>query len=188
VTREKKFDSVAKSSAIAVLEDELKIRSNVYAEYIAHGGKADCEEEFYLDALKMAIAALREQDALLAEINGMCHLCRHYNYGIGYKPCDNCDGGNNFEWRGAQAVTDGHQLEPVTNRNGLNHIESDTVKGCEYCRDSKDIYEIRSLLHDSYNTDVYISENSLVFDIGCHSYGTAAIKFCPMCGRRLEEV
>ena len=61
MTREKKFDSVAKSSAIAVLEDELKIRSDVYAEYIAHGGKTDCGEEFYLDTLNMAIAALREQ-------------------------------------------------------------------------------------------------------------------------------
>ena len=65
MTREKKFGSVAKSSAIAVLEDELKIRSNVYAEYIAHGGKADCGEEFYLDALKMAIAALKEQSKVV---------------------------------------------------------------------------------------------------------------------------
>ena len=30
-------------------------------EHLAHGGKADCGEEFYLDALYMAIAALREQ-------------------------------------------------------------------------------------------------------------------------------
>lgn len=67
-------------------------------------------------------------------------------------------------------------------------VDSDQFEGCEYCRDSKDIYETVSLLHDSYNTYVYISENSLVVDIGCHSYGTAAIKFCPMCGRRLEEV
>lgn len=43
-------------------------------------------------------------------------------------------------------------------------------------------------MHDSYNTDVYISNDALVFDIGCHSFGTAKIKFCPMCGRRLEEV
>ena len=55
-----------------------------------------------IDAMDMGIAALREQDALLAEIKGMCHLCRHYNHGIGYKPCDNCDGGHNFEWRGAK--------------------------------------------------------------------------------------
>ena len=61
-------------------------------------------------------------------------------------------------------------------------------KGCEYCTDSKSIYEIKSKLHDSYNTDVYISETALVVDIGCHSFGTAGVKFCPMCGRRLEEV
>lgn len=92
------------------------------------------------------------------------------------------------------AVAALRERETVTNRNGFNCTESNTVKvvdsdqfdGCEYCRDSKDIYEIRSPLHDSYNTDVYISENSLVMDIGCHSYGTVAIKFCPMCGRRLE--
>jgi hypothetical protein len=56
-------------------------------------------------AVDMAFEALRGQDALMAEIKGMCHLCRHYNYGIGYKPCDNCDGGHNFEWRGAKEDT-----------------------------------------------------------------------------------
>lgn len=33
-------------------------------------------------------------------------------------------------------------------------------KGCEYCTDSKNIYEIKSPLHDSYNTDVYISRRN----------------------------
>lgn len=86
MTREKKFDSVAKSSAIAVFEDELKLRSHVYAEYLAHGGKADCGEEFYLDALDMAIAALREQTVTdghqlsakdkMLESNRACTGCR----------------------------------------------------------------------------------------------------------------
>ena len=58
---------------------------------------------------------------------------------------------------------------------------------CEYCHDSKNIYEIKSELHDSMNTEIYISGNMLVVDIGCHSYGTAEIKFCPMCGRKLME-
>lgn len=66
--------------------------------------------------------------------------------------------------------------------------QEERSKGCEYCADCKSIYEIKSPLHDSYNTDVYISENALLVDIGCHSFGTAAIEFCPMCGRRLEEV
>ena len=66
--------------------------------------------------------------------------------------------------------------------------QKERSKGCEYCTDSKSMYEIKSKLHDSYNTDVYISETALVVDIGCHSFGTAGVKFCPMCGRRLEEV
>ena len=58
---------------------------------------------------------------------------------------------------------------------------------CEYCHESKSIYEIKSKLHDSMNTEIYITGESLVVDIGCHSYGTAEIKFCPMCGRNLKE-
>lgn len=133
----------------------------------------------YSEALSVAIAALREQD--------------HFRE-VTKLPCDSCDyGGKHLEAPPCN-MCPAHPKEPVTNRNGLNCIESEAIKvvesdqfdGCEYCRDSKDIYEIRSPLHDSYNTDVYISENSLVMDIGCHSYGTVAIKFCPMCGRRLE--
>ena len=51
----------------------------------------------------------------------------------------------------------------------------------------QNIYEIKSKLHDSMNTEIYITGESLVVDIGCHSYGTAEIKFCPMCGRNLKE-
>lgn len=61
MTKRKRFDSTARDSAIAVFEDELKMRSDGYVEHLSHGGKADCGEEFYLDALYMAIAALREQ-------------------------------------------------------------------------------------------------------------------------------
>lgn len=61
MTKRKRFDAVARTSAIAVFEDELKTRSDGYVEHLAHGGKADCGEEFYLDALYMAISALREQ-------------------------------------------------------------------------------------------------------------------------------
>ena len=65
--------------------------------------------------------------------------------------------------------------------------QDERSKGCEYCTDSKNIYEIKSPLHDSYNTYVYISEDALIVDIGCHSYGASKIKFCPMCGRKLED-
>ena len=75
---------------------------------------------------------------------------------------------------------------------GLSVAESalqeriDREKGCEYCKESKDIYQVKSELHDSMNEDVYVSGDALVVDIGCHSYGTAEIRFCPMCGRKLK--
>ena len=61
------------------------------------------------------------------------------------------------------------------------------MKPCEYCHESKSIYEIKSKLHDSMNTEIYITGERLVVDIGCHSYGTAEIKFFPMRGRNLRS-
>ena len=61
------------------------------------------------------------------------------------------------------------------------------LDGCEYCNDNKSVYYHGSGIHDSMDEDVYVSGNNLVVDIGCHSYGTAEIKFCPMCGRRLPQ-
>ena len=58
---------------------------------------------------------------------------------------------------------------------------------CEYCNKSKNIYEIKSKLHDSMNTEIYITRESLVVDIIYHSYGTADIKFRLMFGRNLKE-
>lgn len=58
---------------------------------------------------------------------------------------------------------------------------------CEYCNKSKNIYEIKSKLHDSINTEIYITGESLVVDIIYHSYGTADIKFRLMFGRNLKE-
>lgn len=55
-----------------------------------------------IDSLDMAIAALKDYDALMAEIKGMCFLCRHYNSGKGNELCECCDDEDNFEWRGAQ--------------------------------------------------------------------------------------
>ncbi len=64
------------------------------------------EEIYFTDewvqAYEMAIAALRERDALLAEIKDMCWLCRHYKNGNGGEKCVNCCDEDNFEWRGAQ--------------------------------------------------------------------------------------
>ena len=63
--------------------------------------------------------------------------------------------------------------------------QEERERGCEYCTDSKNIYHLKSGIHDSMDEDVYISGNALVVDIGCHSYGSSVINFCPMCGRRL---
>lgn len=52
-------------------------------------------------ALSMAIAALRDVDALLDEIKDMCFLCRHWNSGTGHEECKDCGDAENFEWRGA---------------------------------------------------------------------------------------
>ena len=61
---------------------------------------------------EMAVEALRERDALMAEIKDMCFLRRHYNSGKGNELCECCDDEDNFEWRGAQD----------------NRLESDTDK------------------------------------------------------------
>lgn len=65
--------------------------------------------------------------------------------------------------------------------------QEERERGCEYCTDNKNIYHLSSGIHDSMDEDVYISGNALVVDIGCHSYGSSVIKFCPMCGRRLPQ-
>ena len=58
---------------------------------------------------------------------------------------------------------------------------------CEYCNESKNIYEIESKLHDSMNTEIYITGESLVVDIIYHPYGTAEIKLHMVFGRNLKE-
>ena len=58
---------------------------------------------------------------------------------------------------------------------------------CEYYNESKNIHEIKSKLHDSMNTEIYITGESLVVDIIYHSYGTADIKLHLMFGRNLKE-
>lgn len=94
------------------------------------------------------------------------------------------------EWVGAyeMAISALREQSLGNEKQATETSDKKTSEGCEYCTDSENIYEIKSPIHDSYNTDVYISEDALIVDIGCHSYGASKIKFCPMCGRRLEEV
>lgn len=65
--------------------------------------------------------------------------------------------------------------------------EEERENGCEYCADSENLYHHSSELHSSMDENVYISGNDLVVDIGCHSYGSSTIKYCPMCGRKLPQ-
>lgn len=80
--------------------------------------------------------------------------------------------------------SDALNIADVLIAHGVTVQEHD---GCEYCKHSESVYHNSSGIHDSMDEDVYISGNNIVVDIGCHSYGTAEIKFCPMCGRELPK-
>lgn len=80
--------------------------------------------------------------------------------------------------------SDALNIADVLIAHGVTVQEQD---GCEYCKHGESVYHNSSGIHDSMDEDVYISGNNIVVDIGCHSYGTAEIKFCPMCGRRLPQ-
>lgn len=91
-------------------------------------------------------------------------------------------GGFTGKTAAVQAVSDACVLAVAALRE-----QEEREKGCKYCTDSKSIYHRSSGIHDSMDEDAYISGNSLVVDIGCHSYGSVDIKICPMCGRRLSQ-
>ena len=46
--------------ALLILREEHQQRTDGYATYLAHGGKGDPAEEASLDALAMAISALKQ--------------------------------------------------------------------------------------------------------------------------------
>ena len=52
---------MTREEAIKVLSEDLKQRSDGYYSYLQHYGHRDNAEEEHLDALDMAISALREQ-------------------------------------------------------------------------------------------------------------------------------
>ena len=69
----------------------------------AHGGKTDCGEEFYLDALKMAIAALRERDILFEQVRGYCHTCKKNKTDFDcHAKCYGHQRGSAWEWDGGR--------------------------------------------------------------------------------------
>lgn len=80
-----------------------------------------------------------------------------------------------------------HENGNCTVAGGFCTAVNDRLMPCEYCHESKNLYEIKSKLHDSMNTEIYITGESLVVDIIYHSYGTADIKLRLMFGRNLKE-
>lgn len=82
---------MTREEAIKVLSEDLKQRSDGYYSYLQHYGRRDNAEEEHLDALDMAIAAMREQE----ERSKGCEHCRsEINRGLmlahGYSCCTDC--------------------------------------------------------------------------------------------------
>lgn len=65
---------MTREEAIKVLEEDHKQRVDGYISYLAHYGHTDYAEEQHLDAMEMAIAALREQE----ERSKGCEWCWHF--------------------------------------------------------------------------------------------------------------
>lgn len=126
---------MTREEAIKVLSEDLKQRSDGYYSYLQHYGHRDNAEEEHLDALDMAISALRDQE----ERSKGCKACEMTTRGLTYK-----------------------------------QIEYGALRG-DFINDSGGMYIIR------YEG----GQHSIV----CDDDGTEIdIEFCPMCGRRLEEV
>lgn len=131
----------------------------------------------------------------------MANTKKHQHFGIkgelikllGQLPCDGLDpqlGGCPFRRHGMCREVeklDYCAVQAFADHLIANGVTVQNTEGCEYCNTSESIYHHSSAIHDSMDEDVYVSGNVLVVDIGCHTYGTTDIKFCPMCGRKLAE-
>lgn len=167
---------MTREEAIKVLDAELKERSAGYYDYLQHYGHKDKAEEAHLDSLQMAISALREQEEYEGLKNSYAQLQASFDQiyesnmamGVVIK-----------HLREQDKVVDSDQFETVTKCNDMD--------GCEYCRESENIYYHAGVVN-VLDELLYITGDDLVVDIGCKFYLAASIKFCPMCGRRLEEV
>ena len=91
---------MTREGAIKKFELQLLIRSNGYYDHLKAGGKQDIAEEEHLDAMQMAIAALREQEEsegrvivlpckegdIVYEVKNntdACRSCQHYSSWFG---------------------------------------------------------------------------------------------------------
>jgi hypothetical protein len=78
-------------------------------------------------------------------------------------------------------------LAIVALREQDNRAESDAVKGCDYCQKFDDPCGAPMIASEDDDSDrgIYLYNGFLCANGG--SFCDAKVKFCPMCGRRLEE-
>ena len=126
---------MTREEAIKKFELQLLIRSNGYYDHLKAGGKQDIAEEEHLDAMQMAISALREQE----ERSKGCKACEMTTRWLTYK-----------------------------------QIEYGMLRG-DFINDSGGMYIIR---YAGGQHSIVCDDDGAEIDI----------EFCPMCGRRLEEV
>ena len=67
-------------------------------------------------------------------------------------------------------------------------VPDTNVGECEYCNGMEADLFFQEGACRQMNDNVYITGNSIVCDFGCKAYASFEIKFCPVCGRKLEEV
>ena len=60
---------MTREEATIVLKDVVKLRTDAYVTSLANGGKQDCGEEDFIDALYSALDALREQEELARNLH-----------------------------------------------------------------------------------------------------------------------
>ena len=68
----------------------------------------------------------------------------------------------------------------------LYQAERERSKGCLYCDGTEEDLYFHEGACSQMNDVVYISGNQINCDFGCKAWGSFEIKFCPMCGRKLE--
>lgn len=85
-----------------------------------------------------------------------------------------------------QALTDARAFYEEGYRAALREQEQ-REQGCLYCDGTEGDLYFHEGACPQMNDVVYISGNQIHCDFGCKAWGAFGIKFCPMCGRRLED-
>lgn len=90
--------------------------------------------------------------------------------------------GDQLTWGTAEyALWSGHSLIEVSNLMGAVEMQKE---GCEYCKQG-------APLNSSAYSDFYIhvfDESDLAVEFDDQNYAYCPISYCPMCGKKLQEV